>query len=281
MRRGILFTLTLACVTVLGSLIVSYTGSAQQDATSTTPIPLIYNPYPPGILPDDLVSEIERVRREVRGIFEEAFGEWRALPPPTLTGQPPTLQGTGYQAVQTLGKLMNFDENMSPFRNRACAFCHMPYAGFSGPIPSVNLTMIAYPGSEEFRAGKRTAQRYTYSPRFPVLQLLEFQAQFVGGNFWDGRSTGFLLQSADAEQAQHPPVDTQEHALPDTACIALRLSQAVYRPLFEQVWGADALALNFPFNSESICATPGGAVVFGTHTTPMPLSPADRTKANE
>jgi hypothetical protein len=36
--------------------------------------------------------------------------------------------------VQTLGKLMNFDENMPPFRNEAYAFCHMPYVGFSGRL---------------------------------------------------------------------------------------------------------------------------------------------------
>jgi cytochrome c peroxidase len=156
----------------------------------------------------------------------------------------------------------------------------MPYAGFSGPIPSVNLTMIAYPGSEEFRAGKRTAQRYTYSPRFPVLNFNETQQAFFGGNFFDARSTGYLLQSPDAEQAQHPPVDRQEHALPETACIALRLSQAVYRPLFEQIWGTGSLNIRFPFNSEAICATPGGAARFGGNPTPIELSPADRTKAN-
>jgi cytochrome c peroxidase len=275
--------LSIGCVVVALFIAVSLCESAQvnpQQAKTQQVVPPLYDPYPPGILPADLVSEIARVRREINGIFQEALAEWLALPPPNLTGQPPTLQGSGYQMVQVLGKLMNFDENMSPFRNRACAFCHMPYAGFSGPIPSVNLTMVAYPGSEEFRAGKRTAQRYTYSPRFPVFQFNEAQQLFFGGNFWDARSTGFLLQSPDAEQAQHPPVDTQEHALPDTACIALRLSQAPYRPLFEQVWGAGSLAINFPFNSESICATPGGAAVFGTNNTPIPLSPADRTKAN-
>src|SRR5256886_391035 len=175
---------------------------------------------------------------------------------------------------------MNFDENMPPFKNRACGFCHMPYAAFSGPIPSVNLTMIAYPGSEEFRAGKRTAQRYTYSPKFPVLQFNEVQGLFFGGNFWDARATGFLLQSADAEQAQHPPIDTQEHALPDTACIAFRISQAEYRPLFELVWGQGSLDIKFPHNTEEICSTPGGAAVFGTDTTPIKLKPEDRTKAN-
>jgi cytochrome c peroxidase len=279
--------LSIGCVVVALFIAVSLCESAQvnpQQAKTQQVVPPLYDPYPPGILPADLVSEIARVRREVNGIFQEALGEWLALPPPVLTGQPPTLQGTGYQMVQILGKLMNFDENMSPFRNRACAFCHMPYAGFSGPIPSVNLTMVAYPGSEEFRAGKRTAQRYTYSPRFPVFQFNEAQQLFFGGNFWDARSTGFKLQSPDAEQAQHPPVDTQEHALPDTACIALRLSQAPYRPLFEQVWGQGSLAINFPFNSESICATPGGAAALGQaaggNTQPIALSPADRTKAN-
>src|SRR5437870_1816408 len=92
----------------------------------------------------------------------------------------------------------------------------VPIADVSGPVPSDNLTMIAYPGSEEFRAGKRTPQRYTYSPTFPVLQFNVTQEAFFGGNFWDARSTGLFLQSPDAEQAQHPPVDTQEHALPDT-----------------------------------------------------------------
>src|SRR5207244_12619026 len=135
----------------------------------TTPTP--YAPYPCGIPPADLDSELERVLREINVIYQQAVAEWRALPPPDLTGQPPTLQGSGYDMVQTLGKLMNFDRNISPFKNQACASCHMPYAGFSGPIPSVNLTMIAYPGSFHFRAGKRTAQRYTYSPWFPVLQL--------------------------------------------------------------------------------------------------------------
>jgi cytochrome c peroxidase len=108
--------------------------------------------------------------------------------------------------------LLNFDENMSPFRNEACSFCHMPYAAFSGPIPPVNLTIIAYPGTAQFRAGKRSAQRYTYSPKFPKLRLLF--GRFIGGNFWDGCSTANKLQSPDAEQAQHPPVDTQEMAFP-------------------------------------------------------------------
>ena len=266
------------CAAIVVTLLLS-TGAARADERDKTPPP--YNPYPAGILPSDLPQEINRVRGEVRSIESEAISQWKALPPPTLTGQPPTLQGTGQRSNVLLGKLMNFDENMSPFQNRACGFCHMPYAGFSGSIPSVNLTMIAYPGSYEFRAGKRVAQRYTYAPSFPVLNFNQTQAAFFGGNFWDSRATGYLLGSPDEEQAQHPPVDTQEHALPDTACIAFRLQSAAYKSLFEEVWGKDSLNIHFPGNTEEICETPGGASSFKGSATPIKLSPEDRTRAND
>ena len=288
MRQDTRTLVRAAFATVLGVLSVPLAGSTEaraQPVDLPANIPP-YNPYPSGILPANLQSELDRVKFEVETIFGRYFAEYQALISaglPTLTGQPPTLFPSGYDATRILGGLLNFDLNMSPFRNVACASCHMPYAGFSGPIPSVNLTMIAYPGSYRYRAGKRVAQRYTYSPRFPVLHLNQVKnfmtrgGTFTGGNFWDGRSTGYLLQSPDAEQAQHPPVDTQEHGLPDTACIALRIQQAVYRPLFELVWGAD-FDINWPSNAEQICSTPGGA--FGSNATPIPLSAVDRTKAN-
>jgi cytochrome c peroxidase len=244
--------------------------------------PPIYFPYPNGIIPNDVCSEIQRVRREIKVIFDRYLAQSQALTKPTLTGQPPILQGTGYDAVRILGGLLNFDENMSVGRNTACSFCHMPYAAFGPPIPSVNLTMIAYPGSFHLRAGKRNPQRYPYSFRFPVLHLNGAKhpavgGTFAGGAFWDGRATGYLLQSPDAQQAQGPPVDSQEMGLPDTACIAFRLSQAEYRPLFELIWGVD-FDISFPPNVEEICSTPEGA--FGTNATPIQLSPVDRTKAN-
>jgi len=272
---------------VVVSLVVSAQGQRGQNGNGegngnghqqTPPPP--YNPYPPGILPANVSSELERVRGEIRFIENEAIGEWHKLGSVTYTGQPPIIKGNGYQAVRVLGKLMNFDQNISPFRNIACSSCHMPYAGFSGPIPSVNLTMIGYPGSFHFRAGKRNPQRYTYSPDFPVLEYNKTQGAFFGGNFWDSRATGYQLQSPDAHQSQGPPVDTQEHMFPDTACIVFRLSQAVYRPLFEQIWGADSFDIKWPHDVEDICATPAGAAKFGSNTQPVRLSPDDRTRSN-
>ena len=116
MKRVTLISTLVLCAATGAVLFLSPRTVAQQST--------IYNPYPSGILPPDLVSEIARVRREVASIEAEALAQAAALPPPVLTGQPPILQGTGQRANQLLGKLMNFDENISPFKTRACAFCH-------------------------------------------------------------------------------------------------------------------------------------------------------------
>ena len=186
--------LSIGCLTGLaglaaapGILGIPHTAFAQDALPMQVPP---YNPYPPGILPPDLDSEIARVQREVQTIYNRYLAEWQALKPtPTYTGNPPILVPNGYDAQRILGGLLNFDLNISPFENRACASCHMPYAAFSGPIQSVNLTMIAYPSTFSYRAAKRTAQRYTYSHTFPVLNYNAVQGLFFGGNFWDGRAT--------------------------------------------------------------------------------------------
>jgi cytochrome c peroxidase len=270
MKQTKWIALAAACATIV--VAASITGHIVHGQASYN-----YNPYPPGILPSNLSTELARVLREVNAIEAEAITQWHALPPPTLTGNPPILQNTGIPSVELLGKLMNFDKNISPNENVACASCHMPYAGYSGPIPSVNLTMIAYPGSAHFRAGKRTAQRYTYSSYFPPLQYDAEQAAFFGGNFWDSRATGYLLRAPDAEQAQFPPVDPLEMGNSDTACITYKLSLAVYRPLFEEIWGAGSFEISFPSDTAAICAKPN----IGGSATQVQLSAADRTRSNQ
>jgi cytochrome c peroxidase len=262
----------LLCATPISLQAPAHITNNDQPATA-------YNPYPPGILPSNLDSEVARVLRETDVIEGRALARWHALPAPVLAGQPPVLQDTGTESIEALGELMLFDKHISPGENEACASCHMPYAGFSGPIASVNLTIIAYPGTAHFRAGKRTAQRHPYAPFFPVLQYNHAQSLFFGGNFWDSRATGYRLRVPDAEQAQGPPVDYLEMGFPDTACVAFRLSHAVYRPLFEEVWGKGSFDIEFPRDAQNICDTPGGA--FGTNTVPVKLSPENRTRAGE
>lgn len=197
MKREVLVLGMVLCAVALWLLPARHKVSAESHG--------VYNPYPPGILPSDLDAELARVAAEVNVVEARAMVRWQNLQPPTLTNQPPILANTGTEATEILGELMNYDINISPSRNRACASCHMPYVAFSGPIPSVNLTMIAYASTVNYRAAKRTAQRYTYAPFFPVLQYNEQQGLFFGGNFWDSRATGYNVRNPDAEQAQGPP----------------------------------------------------------------------------
>src|SRR5713101_3898862 len=285
MKRMILLIASTVWLLIFVAFLLSPSSAKEKDKTGKEekpePSPTAYNPYPAGILPAYVNSELMRVQREIQGIEDATLVQAKALPPLTFTTNPPIIHLNGYQAVETLGKLFQYDLKMSPFENTACASCHMPYAAFSGPIPSVNLTMVAYPGSFHFRAAKRTAQRYTYSPDFPVMEFDAVEAAFIGGNFWDGRSTGYILQSPDADQAQHPPVDPLEMGLPDTACIAFRLQTAPYRFLFEEIFGEGSLDIKFPHDTEEICEIPGGAAVFGTSVTPIELTPEDRVRAND
>ena len=147
MKRSMLTITSAVCAAGLIAIIVgSHTLSAQDehaDKGDKDKPPPVYNPYPPGILPADLDSEIARVLREIDVIEGRAIERWHSLPLPTRLGirpgpNPPVLKDTGTESIETLGELMLFDKNMSPGRNQACTSCHMPYAGWSGPIPSVN-----------------------------------------------------------------------------------------------------------------------------------------------
>jgi cytochrome c peroxidase len=98
--------------------------------------------------------------------------QWKALP---------IISGTQMVQVQLLGKLELYDKNLSVKKNMACSFCHMPFTGFSGPISSLNATIVAYSGSVRWRFGKRKPQGYTYSPYYPALQYNQTRQNFYGG----------------------------------------------------------------------------------------------------
>jgi len=196
-----------------------------------------------------------------------------------------------YHQVETLGELEIFDPNLSVNKNLACSYCHDPAAGYAngasilsvftgGSNPgSVPITVHgAYPNE---RIAKRNPQSYTYASYFPPLHYNQSQADFYGGNFWDGRATGYKLQNSAANQAQGPPLDTQEMANPDSACLVWKLSLSKYKFFFEQVFGVGSLEINWPSDVQQICSTPAGAAVFEGNPTPLQLSPTDRTLANK
>ena len=196
-----------------------------------------------------------------------------------------------YHQVETLGKLEIFDPNLSVNKNLACSYCHDPAAGYGngasilsvftgGANPgSVPITVHgAYPNN---RIAKRNPQSYVYASYFPPLHYNQSQGDFYGGNFWDGRATGYKLQNSAAEQGQDPPGDPEEMANPDPACVVWKLSLSKYKFFFEVIFGAGSLNITWPSNVATVCSTPKGAAVFGGNPTPLQLSASDRTLAGK
>lgn len=216
-------------------------------------------------LSPDVLREIARVEAEIDRIEAETLGR---LP------SPPDNQ---VQQIELLGKLLLFDKELSVNRNEACAFCHMPETGFTGPISELNRTTGSYPGSVRTRFSERKPQTHTYAPLSPVLHYNEGQGDLVGGNFWDMRATGRRLGNPAAEQAEGPPTNPVEMGLPDIACAVYRGSQRPYRGLFEAVWGPQAFAVNWPANTEDVCNNPGPPPA--DDPAPVHLSPVDRGRA--
>lgn len=196
-----------------------------------------------------------------------------------------------YHQVETLGKLEIFDPTLSVNRNIACSYCHDPAAGYANGISilsvftggsnpgSVPITVHgAYPNN---RIAKRNPQSYSYASYYPPLHFNQSQADFYGGNFWDGRATGFKLQNSAAEQAQDPPLDPEEMANPDPACVVWKLSIGKYKAFFEEIFGAGSLDIAWPPDVATVCSTPKGAASLGGNPTPLVLSTSDRTLATK
>src|SRR5258708_35939040 len=81
----------------------------------------------------------------------------------------PRRRTTRFQQLDLLGKLILYDKQLSVNRNEACAFCHMPETGFTGPVSELNRTTGSYPGSVRTRVSERKPQTYAYAPLSPVL----------------------------------------------------------------------------------------------------------------
>ena len=167
------------------------------------------------------LQEIARVEAEIDRIEAQTL-ERLAAPPDNQV-----------QQIELLGKLLLYDKQLSVNRNEACAFCHMPETGFTGPVSELNRTTGSYPGSVRTRFSDRKPQSHAYAPLSPVLHYNPGQGDLVGGNFWDMRATGRRLGNPAAEQAQGPPTNPVEMGLPDIACAVYRASQRPYRALFE------------------------------------------------
>ena len=104
------------------------------------------------MLSPQALQEIAQVETEIDRIEAQTI-ERLAAPPDNQV-----------QQVELLGKLMLYDKQLSVNGNEACAFCHMPEVGFTGPVSELNRTTGSYPGSVRTRFSEHKPQSHAYAP---------------------------------------------------------------------------------------------------------------------
>jgi cytochrome c peroxidase len=142
--------------------------------------------------------------------------------------------------VEELGRALFFDTNLSIPPGQACASCHDPATGFTGPDSAVNAAEAVYEGAVHKRFGDRKPPTVAYADS-PRLYYDEERGVWVGGSFWDGRATGWTLGDPLAEQAIGPFLNDLEQNFPHAKQVIRVVGRSDYAALFKKVWGEGSL----------------------------------------
>jgi cytochrome c peroxidase len=134
---------------------------------------------------------------------------------------------------QELGKELFFDTNLSTPTGLACAGCHGPEVGYTGPDAAINAAGAVYEGAVAGRFGNRKPPSAAYAGDSPILHF--DGTKWVGGMFWDGRATGWTLGDPLAEQAQGPFLNPLEQNNASPQVVIDKVLASSYKDLFLQV----------------------------------------------
>jgi cytochrome c peroxidase len=138
--------------------------------------------------------------------------------------------------MEELGKAIYFDKISAP-DNMACATCHDPMVGFTGPVPGINDPGAVYPGAVKQRFGNRKPPSAAYATTAPLFHWDATEELFIGGNFWDGRATGDHLGNPAADQALGPFLNPVEQNNPSKLAVLEQIASSKYAGMWEVVWG--------------------------------------------
>ncbi|MDW7776729.1 MAG: cytochrome c peroxidase [Methanosarcinales archaeon] len=142
--------------------------------------------------------------------------------------------------IEQLGKNLFFDKISDP-DSMACADCHGPQVGFTGPNAGINKHGAVYRGAVPQRFGNRKPPSAAYATLSPIFHYDMDEGLFVGGNFWDGRATGETLGNPAADQALGPFLNPVEQNNPSKQAVCEQVASSKYAKLFEGVWGPGSL----------------------------------------
>lgn len=146
---------------------------------------------------------------------------------------------TTLQPIEQLGRAIFFDQRLSSPPGQACASCHSPASGW-GPNQSANHSISGvYQGAVEGRFGNRKPPTAAYATLSPNFHFDQKEGMFIGGNFWDGRATGWTLGNPATDQAQGPFLNPVEHNNPDAQTVVKKVCSGSYSRLFLEIFGQD------------------------------------------
>ena len=175
----------LAAVVVLAP--VSFVAAQGTDAARADEISTTLTP--------EALKEIAQVEAEIDRIEAQTL-ERLAAPPDNQV-----------QQIELLGKLMLHDKHLSVNRNEACAFCHTPETGFTGPVSELNQTTGSYPGSVRTRFSERKPQSHAYAPLAPWNARQSAASLLCGGSSRRTRlcrqSGGIVIRRRRRRQVSH------------------------------------------------------------------------------
>jgi len=132
-------------------------------------------------------------------------------------------------------------KHLSVNRNEACAFCHMPQTGFTGPVSELKRHNRRLPRIRAHALQRPASHRPTATHR-SLLSCISIRraATFVGGNFWGhGAPPGRRpRKTPQPRQAQGPFINPVENGPFRTLPVpSIGPPSGPYRALFEDIWG--------------------------------------------
>ena len=143
----------------------------------------------------------------------------------------------GSSDMEKLGMRLYNDKNMSYNGTQSCRNCHHHFSGFADITnyldPSASFVST---GADGVNKGGRNAPSAAYAGFSPKLHVND-AGNYVGGMFWDGRADGSsVLEDPLAEQAQGPPLNMVEMAMPSKDAVIQVIKNSDYVNLWYDVF---------------------------------------------
>jgi len=134
--------------------------------------------------------------------------------------------------MESVGKRLFFDKNLSTPRGQSCASCHAKSSGFADAGKAFS------PGVVSGRFGNRNAPMAAYAKFAPDFGWNAEEEMYMGGQFWDGRAKDLEAQ------AKGPFLNPLEMNNPSETAVVTKVINSCYASDFRAVFGSKGLSLS-------------------------------------